>query len=239
MRRSVKIRYSDEVDYKEYEPKIKKLLDTHIQADEVVQLNKPFNIFDDDQFTKVMEEQAVYGDPAKASKADTIAHALKKVTTEKMDEDPAFYEKFSKLIQQIIDQFREDKITASEYLSKIVDVRRKVTDKIHDDVPDSIRGNEEAAAYFGVIKPFFIVKGCKTDELEKASAETATEVQRIFDVHKKIHFWDDEDEQNQVINEIDDYLFDVVIKEKGIGLSVEQMDGIIEKSMRLARHRSK
>lgn len=192
LRRSVKIRYSDEVDYREYEPKIKKLLDTHIQADEVVQLNKPFNIFDDDQFTKVMEEQAVYGDPAKASKADTIAHALK-----------------------------------------------KVTDKIHDDVPDSIRGNEEVAAYFGVIKPFFNFKGLKSDELEKASAETATEIQRIFREHKKIHFWDDEDEQNQVINEIDDYLFDVVIKEKGIGLSVEQMDGIIEKSMRLARHRSK
>ena len=40
LRRSVKLRYADEVDYREHEPKIKKLLDTHIQADSVTQINK-------------------------------------------------------------------------------------------------------------------------------------------------------------------------------------------------------
>ena len=40
------LRYAETVDYGEYEPKIKKLLDTHISADEVIQLNEPVNIFD-------------------------------------------------------------------------------------------------------------------------------------------------------------------------------------------------
>ena len=35
LRSSVKLRYADAVDYGEHEPKIKKLLDTHIQADSV------------------------------------------------------------------------------------------------------------------------------------------------------------------------------------------------------------
>jgi len=39
------------------------------------------------------------------------------------------------------------------------------------------------------------------------------------------------------MNDIDDYLYDDIRGECGIDLSTEQMDEIIEKSMRLARHR--
>ena len=46
LRKSVKLRYAEVIDFGEYEPKIKNLLDTHIQADEVYQLNEPVNIFD-------------------------------------------------------------------------------------------------------------------------------------------------------------------------------------------------
>ena len=41
----MKLRYADSVDYREHEPKIKKLLDTHIQADRVAQINEPETIF--------------------------------------------------------------------------------------------------------------------------------------------------------------------------------------------------
>lgn len=119
---SVKLRYAEAIDYRDYEPKIKKLLDTHIQANEVIQLNKPVNIFDDEAFMVVKEEQAIYGTTPKttASKADTIAHATKKVLTERMDEDPAFYEKFSKLIQQAIEDFRAKRISDLDYLIWII-----------------------------------------------------------------------------------------------------------------------
>ncbi|RLB67472.1 MAG: restriction endonuclease subunit R, partial [Deltaproteobacteria bacterium] len=46
LKASVKLRYAEAIDYRDYEPKIKKLLDTHIQANEVYQLNEPENIFD-------------------------------------------------------------------------------------------------------------------------------------------------------------------------------------------------
>ena len=100
LRESVKIRYAESIDYRDYEAKIKKLLDTHIQANEVVQLNEPVNIFDSNSFGFVKESQGVYtGSKSVASKADSIAFATKKTTTEKMDEDPTFYQNLSKLIQ--------------------------------------------------------------------------------------------------------------------------------------------
>jgi len=239
LKASVKLRYAEAIDYRDYEPKIKKLLDTHIQASEVVQLNEPVNIFDDKMFNQVKEEQGVYQTKkTTASKADTIAHATKKVVTEKMDEDPAFYEKFSKLIQQAIEDFRAKRISDLDYLNKVVDIRNKVVGKVHDDIPDKLSGNEDAMAFFGVLKPFLEKHELGEEDLESAAADTAIAIHGIFEKHKKVHFWDDEDAQKQAVNEIDDYLYDELKTERGIELSLDQMDDIIEKVLQVAKHRS-
>ena len=248
LKASVKLRYAEAIDYRDYEPKIKKLLDTHIQANEVVQLNKPVNIFDDEAFMVVKEEQAVYlsnrgSKKTTASKADTIAHATKKVITEKMDEDPAFYEKFSKLIQNAIENFRAKRISDLDYLNKVVEIRNKVVGKVHEDIPDKLSGNEDATAYFGVLKPFLEAYSKQTgklgeEDLESAGADTAIAIHGILEKHKKVHFWDDEDAKKQAVNEIDDYLYDELKTERGIELSLDQMDDIIEKALQVAKHRS-
>lgn len=239
LKASVKHRYAEVIDYRDYEPKIKKLLDTHIQASEVVRLNEPVNIFDDKMFYQVKEEQGVYQTKkTTASKADTIAHATKKVITEKMDEDPAFYEKFSKLIQQAIEDFRAKRISDLDYLNKVVDIRNKIVGKVHDDIPDKLSGNEDAMAYFGVLKPFLEKHELGEEDLESAVADTAIAIHGILEKHNKVHFWDDDDAQKQVVNEIDDYLYDELKTERGIELSLDQMDDIIEKVMQVAKNRN-
>ena len=239
LKASVKLRYAEAIDYRDYELKIKKLLDTHIQANEVVQLNEPVNIFDDKMFNQVKEEQGVYQTKkTTASKADTIAHATKKVITEKMDEDPAFYEKFSKLIQQAIEDFRAKRISDLDYLNKVVDIRNKVVGKVHDDIPDKLSGNENAMAYFGVLKPLLEKHELSEEDLESAAADTGIAIHGILEKHKKVHFRDDEDAQKQAVNEIEDYLYDELKRERGIELSLDQMDDIIEKVLQVAKHRS-
>jgi len=242
---SVKLRYAEVVDYRDYEPKIRKLLDIHIQANEVIGLNEPVNIFDDKMFNQVKEDQGVYQTrKTTASKADTIAHATKKVITENMDEDPAFYEKFSKLIQQAIEDFRAKRISDLDYLNKVVDIRNRVVGKVHDDIPDQLSGKEEAMAYYGVVKPFLEPHGCRCIgsvsalALEAIAAKTAIDISGILEKHKKVHFWDDEDAQKQAVNDIDDYLYDELKTGKGIELSLDQMDDIIEKVLQVAKHRS-
>lgn len=240
LKASVKLRYAESIDYRDYEPKIKKLLDTHIQANEVVRLNKPVNIFDDDAFMMVKEEQAVYEakPKTKASKADTIAHATKKVITERMDEDPTFYEKFSKMIQQAIEDFRAKRISDLDYLNHVVDIRNKIVGRVHDDIPKSLFGNEDAMAFFGVLKPFMEMHSLSKEDLELTTADMAISIYGILKKHKKVQFWDDEDAKNQAVNEIDDYLYDEIKNERGINLSLDQMDKIIEKVFQVAKHRS-
>jgi type I restriction enzyme, R subunit len=234
LRASVKLRYAESINYKEYEPKIKKLLDTHIQANEVIQLNKPVNIFDDDLFEQVKEEQGVNN---KASRADSIAHAMKRIVTEKMDEDPAFYSKFSKLIQQAIDDFFAKRLSDLEYLKKIIDIRNRFVNKERDDLPSSLYGKEDASAYYGILLEIFSSDEVK--EKEQLFAEIALKIVDIFQANWKVGFWDDEDIVKQTINDIDDYLYDEIKGKNRIDITIEQMDEIIEKVMQIAKHRSK
>jgi type I restriction enzyme, R subunit len=238
LKAAVKLRYAEAIDYRDFEPKIKKLLDTHIQANEVIQLNEPVNIFDEQAFMMVKEEQGVYETKSPASRADIIAHATKRAITEKMDEDPAFYEKFSKLIQKAIDDFRAKRISDLDYLNKVSEIRDKVVTRQHDEIPQSIAGNDDAMAYYGVVKPFFEQHSLAKEKSESLSAETALAIQEILSRRKKVQFWDDHDAQKEAMNEIDDYLYDEVKGKAGVDLALEQMDGLIEKAMQVARHRT-
>ena len=233
LKAAVKMRYAESIDYRDYEPKIKKLLDTHIHASEVTQLNRPVDIFNEQNFDAVKKGQGIHSAKSTAARADTISHATKKVIREKMEEDPAFYEKFSKLIQQAIDDFKEKQISDLDYLKKVIDIRNKVVLKQHEDVPEKINGNEEACAYYGVIRPYFIEYKIEDEQVEAISAETSLAIQKIIDCHWKVDFWMDYDAQKSVMNKIDDFLYD----ELSVPLKPEHKDRIIEKTMQVAKSR--
>jgi len=52
-------------------------------------------------------------------KADIIANRTKKTITEKMEEDPFFYRKFSVLLNQAIDDYCAPRISDAEYLKRV------------------------------------------------------------------------------------------------------------------------
>ena len=233
LRSAVQQRYAETINYRDYEPRIKKLLDTHIQANEVTRLNDPVNMFDDKTFSMVKEERGVYQAKTTAARADIIAHAAKRTITENMDKDPAFYEKFSKLIQDAIDGFRNQRISDLEYLQKVSAIRDEVANTQRDDVPDSIRDNEEASAYFGAIKSCLTEVG--ESRVDYVAAETALAIKSALEKNWKVDFWNDSDAQNAAKNEMDDFFYDVVKDGHGINLSSAQMDEMISQTMKIAK----
>ena len=235
LRKAVRLRYAEAIDYGDYDSKIKKLLNTHIQANEVTQLNAPVDIFDDNAFSMVRETQGIYRTQNTAANADQIAHATKRKITENMDKDPAFYEKFSKLIQEAIDDFRQQRILALDYLQKVSDIRDKVENTQRDDVPDEIRNNREACAYFGAIKPCLSKIDIDDSQTDDIAIKTTLAIQTAIDKNWKVDFWNDSDAQNDVKNEMDDFFYDVVEDVYGIDLSSEQMDEMISQTMQIAK----
>src|SRR5690606_13961098 len=89
-----------------------------------------------------------------AAKADMIAHATKKAISERLEQDTAFYEKFSKLIQQAIDDFRAQRISDLEYLNKVSEIKDAVVNRRSDDAPAQLAGHDHALALYGVLKPY-------------------------------------------------------------------------------------
>jgi len=238
LKSSVKLRYAEGIDYKkDYEPKIKKLLDTHIGASEVTILNEPVNIFDDESFSLVKEGQGIHSKKSTVSRADTIAHATKRVINEKMEEDPYFYEKFSKLIQQAIDDFRQLRISDLDYLKAVCQIRDKVKFKKHDDVPDNIKDNDEACSYYGVIKPYLLEHDLDNEKIANIASKISIKIQNIIDGNWKVDFFNDDLILKKTINDIDDFLYDEVKENFNIDLNLNQMDEIIDKTMKIAKTR--
>ncbi len=237
LKAAVKLRYAEAVDYREFEPRIQKLLDTHISASEVLRLNAPVNIFDQAAFQKVVEEQGVGGERSLGAKADMIAHATKRAISERLEQDPAFYEKFSKLIQKVIDDYRAKRLSDLEYLRRVTEIKDAVVSRKGDDLPPMLAGDADAAAVYGLLNPFVARYAADAAMAQTAAGEAAKAVWDIFRRNRKVGYWDDLDAQRRTVNEIDDYLYDEVKGARGIALSTEEMDEIIEKMMQLARHR--
>ena len=145
--RAVRRRYAEVVDFKEYEAKIQKLIDTHVGTGSVEKITTLVNIFDKDAFLK--ESEKLEGT---ASKADTIAHRTKKTINERMEEDPAFYRKFSEMLEDAIRAFREKRIEDRGYLTKVTEIAEAIRTRKDDNLPETIRHRDVAKAFYGVVR---------------------------------------------------------------------------------------
>ncbi len=236
LRTAVRLRYAEAVDYREYEPKLKKLLDAHISASEVVRLTEAVNIFDAAEFEKVVE--AATGGKSTAAKADMIAHATRRAISERLELDPAFYKKLSEMIRETIEDFRARRISEVEYLKRATRIRDEVVGARRDDVPAAIRGDHDAVACYGILWPRFRRRHGDPEVTARIAAEAARRLWAIVRGSQKVGFWDDLDAQKQMKNAIDDYLYDEVRGRSGVSLEVAEMDEIIQEVTDLARART-
>ena len=233
LRRSVRLRYQEVVDIKEFEPKIRRLLDDHVAARPAETIIKLVDIHDSGALRAIVEETGT----SDASKADRIASATRRAITENMELDPAFYRRFSKLIEETIEAYREKRISEQPYLEGAQELAGKIA-RGHQgrDVPLELRGNDDGMAFFGIFEGALPGPGgvpLKGDEV----AEVALEVIRIIEDRHIVNIWSNETAQNEIRNAIDDYFYDVLGEEKGIRLTEAQMDDLLSQIMRLASAR--
>lgn len=230
LRLSVQFRYAEKVSYKEYEPRVRKLLDTYIDAERVELLTKDVNIFDKD---KVEEALETYG-KSPASKADFIAHQMKKVITENMDKDEAFYKKFSQLIEETIKNFQEGRLTEKEYLESIQKTRNDLASGYQDGIPEQLQNNPKARAFYGALNEVLNKKLYKSISKKKV-AEAGLEIEKIVQNLIITDWKKNVDIQNEMENEIEDYLISKRTQ-LGIEISFDEIDAILIKCLRVAKN---
>ncbi|MBO0723297.1 MAG: DEAD/DEAH box helicase family protein, partial [Blastocatellia bacterium] len=115
LRLNVNRRYAVSIDFGEYSARVEKLVNTYAAEAENPQTGQLVDIFERERFRAEVDQL-----PSEAAKADTIAYRTKKTISEKMEEDPTFYRRLSKSIDELIRSWRDERISDAEYLNKAV-----------------------------------------------------------------------------------------------------------------------
>ncbi len=240
LRVAVVERYSDAIDYKQYEGQIQKLIDTHITTEKVEIITELVNIFDKDKF-----QQEVENTTGKAAKADKIASRTAKHISEKMEEDPAFYKKFSEMLKQTIAEYEAKRIDEAQYLSRVQEIMNNVLEYTDNDIPEELRDKVIAKAFYGLTLESLDDKIQDQVVKTQISVHTALQIDEfikhaVLENNQPIIDWQFKTNITGKLQiEIGDYLIDEVRDKYNINLSFGEMDEIAGRCIEVAKLRYK
>ncbi len=230
LRSAVRRRYAEVVDFAEYEGKIQKLLDTHVGTGEVEKVTSLINIFDRQAFQEELEKLG-----STSSKADTIAHRTQRTISERMEEDPAFYTKFSEMLLAAIQAFREKRISDREYLARAIEAEEGILNRTGDAVPAMLQNEDGAQAFYGVLHEA-LAGHLEGETVKNVAANLALGVDAMFQREIIVNWVHNTDVENRMRNAIENLLYEVKDAQK-IELTFEEMDEAIERCLGIARAR--
>ncbi|MBN8666178.1 MAG: type I restriction endonuclease subunit R [Chitinophagales bacterium] len=233
LRRSLCLRYADKIDYKEYEKKIRKLLDVYVGAEGMDQIAGPINIFNKETFKEEVER--ITG--SKAAKADAIAHSMKKTISENMEKDPVYYKKFSDKIDEVIKDFINKRITEAQYLASQMEIRDQFIKGNMEGTPSSLHSKPEARAFFGILQQELGDKLNITAEntIDEQLAVCGLDLENLISSFLIRDWQRNDDVQKQIQNALEDYLLDKY-REWGVTVNYDELDELMGRMIKVAKN---
>lgn len=153
IREEVKLHSGDHIDLKSFEPAMRYLLDTYISAEE----SQVLSAFDDLTLVEMIVERGIGAATEALPKdirknqeamAETIENNLRKVIVEKKPTNPKYYEKMSKLLEQLTIERRNNAKEYGEYLKLIEELTKRTARPQSDSsYPNSLNTNAKRALY--------------------------------------------------------------------------------------------
>jgi type I restriction enzyme R subunit len=131
------------LDLKAYEADMRHLIDTYIEADESRKISPFDNVSLLDLIVKSGIAEAINSLPkgmkgSQAAVAETIENNVRSKIIKEHLSDPAFYEKMSELLDEIIAARKAEAIEYEEYLKRIVELAKKVESGHGHETPERL-----------------------------------------------------------------------------------------------------
>ncbi len=220
-------RYAESVDFKQYQARIQKLLDTHVKSGEIEIVVQPVSIFDKEAFQKEVDKL-----DSDRSKALTIANRVRKAIREHVDEDPAFYKRFSELLEKAIEEFHRQRLDDAALLSAVRSIAERVRDRAGEAVPGKLDGRDVAKAYYGIAVGELRALGASDDALAELALAIDVEISKL----RIVNWVQSQDQQNRMRQAIEDATF-AWAQPLEFSLPFERVDNLIEGCLGVARVR--
>lgn len=155
MRAGIKRHAVEELDIKPYEADMRHLINTYIQADPAAELGQ----LGDMSLTELIIETGIHdaiarklnqkGKLSKNAVAEGIINNVRKTIIREQLTDPKFYEEMSKLLDDLIQQSREETEAYEEFLRKAEDLVKRLASKQPEaGIPAVLHGKREATVLF-------------------------------------------------------------------------------------------
>ncbi|RLC34491.1 restriction endonuclease subunit R, partial [Candidatus Shapirobacteria bacterium] len=225
LRRSADVRFADKDDLTKYKIALIKIMDENIKAEEAELLTKQVSISNQEAFEEIVENLG-----SAKSKAEAITSQVKKVISEKMSQDPEFYERFSLRIKKLLDDMRAKKLADIEALKQAKLIQDEVLNKKDDSLPQQIKNHKGSDIFYRNLQSYLNNRGVNDADLVKIILELYSLLKTEFVVD-----WHINTEKQRVIkNKIDNFLYDDVKIKGGIDLSAKDIETIVDKVLELA-----
>ena len=184
------------------------------------------NVFDAEKFDAEVEKLA-----SPTAKADTILHRMQRTASEHMDEDPAYYRKFSELIAETIRAYREGRISELEYLAQAESQMDNLRQRRDDSQPGDLSRYRHAPAYYGALREQLGSYGAAVDDTQLA--EAAIRQEEIIESYKVMDWAGNLDVKQAIRRALDDHFY-ALERELDLTLSSEELDALIEQVLEIA-----
>jgi type I restriction enzyme R subunit len=152
LREEIKNASGETLDMKTYEADMRHLIDTYIQAEDP----RIISPFADMSLLDIIVNSGIAAAITSLPKGiredkEAVAEAIennvrKKIIKEHLI-DPAYFEEMSKLLNDVIKERKAKAISYEEYLHKIAELSKKVSNATRDDLPKEIETNAQRALY--------------------------------------------------------------------------------------------
>ncbi|MGH7233380.1 MAG: restriction endonuclease subunit R, partial [Nitrospiraceae bacterium] len=152
LRSEIKLHSGDAIDLKQYEPAMRHLIDTYLHAEE----SEKVSAFDDLSLIQLIVQRGADAMKAlpeglrknKEAAAEAIENNVRKLIIDEQPINPKYYDKMSQLLDALIKQRRDEALSYQEYLRRIVELTKKVTNPESSDFyPKTMNTSGKRALY--------------------------------------------------------------------------------------------
>ena len=206
VRSSVKNYSNEELDIKPYEADMRHLLNTYIQADPVEEIGDINSLGLTELIVKTGIHDAIAlklnqkGKLSNNAVAETIINNVRKTIIRNQLTDPRFYEKISKLLDDLIKQSRKDSEEYELFLKKAEELVKKMVKKEYSsEIPEVLHGNSEAIIIYNNL--FTLPKiNFKIPVSDSERAKLAVKIDLVIKENAPAGWRGDQARESQVLN---------------------------------------
>ena len=155
LRDNLKLISGDYLDFKVFDPAMRHLIDTYINAEG----SKTLATFQDTSILEIIALEGIDGlikklphfiKSNKEAVAETIENNIRKLITDERDVNPLYYEKMSKILEDLVEQRKKEVINYEEYLRRIEKLTKEILrqEDENNPYPESIKDSKAKKAIY-------------------------------------------------------------------------------------------